>query len=188
MRLVVIPRWSGTPRSDFYPWLVEELARDGPFREVVIPEMPEPEEPRLSTWPAAVLSALGTDPELLSQTVLAGHSVGAQAALHAVASLPAGTRLRALVALAGWWTVDEPWPSIRPWIEGTADDAAVRARAETVHLLLSKNDPFTADYKANAAEWTRRLNAQVHWDPAGRHFNAAREPAVLDLLRRLGRA
>jgi len=50
-------------------------------------------------------------------------------------------------------------------------------------VLLSDNDPFTADSAANAALWRARLHAQVRLVPGARHFNGAQEPAVYDALR-----
>jgi len=87
-RLVVVPRWSGKPDSDFYPWLTRTLADEPRFAEVVVCDLPEPGTPRLSTWPPGVRAALGEDRELLARTLVLGHSVGCQAALHALAAIP----------------------------------------------------------------------------------------------------
>jgi sugar/nucleoside kinase (ribokinase family) len=63
--------------------------------------------------------------------------------------------------VAGWWTVDEPWESIAPWIRYEHDDGRIIAAAGTIDVLLSDNDPFTADSVANAALWWARLRARV---------------------------
>jgi len=183
-RLVVVPRWGGNPGSDFYPWLVSSLADSG--LEVVVCDLPDPGTPRLDTWPPAILAVLGAEREALARTWVLAHSVGCQAALHALAGLPEGLQIAGLLAVAGWWTVDRPWPTILPWQDNLPDVARVRAAVPRVSLLLSDNDPFTADHASNAALWRERLAAEVTMAPGAKHFNnCGEEPAVLAALRRL---
>jgi len=186
-RLVIVPRWAGTARSDFYPWLERELAADPelPFAPVLALDLPEPGHPRIDTWPPAIAEALASDPTTLANTVVLAHSVGCQASLHALASLPDDTRIAALVAVAGWWQVDEPWPTIVPWQTQLPDLDRVRARVGRVIVLLSDDDPFTRDHAGNAALWRERLGAEVVLVAGARHFNASEAPAVLATLRSL---
>ncbi|PCC72324.1 hypothetical protein SAMN02745121_01527 [Nannocystis exedens] len=189
-RLLVVPRWAGTPRSDYYPWLVDALAAapGRPLDPVVVADLPNPGTPRLDTWPPAIARLLGDDPAVLQDTFVLGHSVGCQAALHALAALPAGARVAGMLAVAGWWTVDEPWPTILPWQDNLPDLERVRAAVPRLTVLLTDGDPFTRDYHANAALWRGRLGAEVEVVPGARHFNAAQEPAVLAALLRLASA
>lgn len=182
-RLLVVPRWAGTPRSDFYPWLTAAL-QPGPFADIVVADLPDPQTPRLDTWPPAIAGLLGDDPAALADTFVLGHSVGCQALLHALAALPAGCRVAGMLAVAGWWRVDEPWPTIVPWQEQLPDLARVRAALPSLTVLLSDNDPFTRDHAANADAWKERLGARIELVPGARHFNAAEEPAVLAALLR----
>jgi hypothetical protein len=50
-------------------------------------------------------------------------------------------------------------------------------------VLLSDDDPFTSDWRRNRDEWVERLDADVRVHPGAKHFNAAREPAVLAAIR-----
>lgn len=182
-RLVIVPRWSGTARSDFYPWLGQQLAADGITVEAL--DLPEPGHPRHDTWPPAIARALGSDPAVLADTIVLAHSVGCQASLHALASLPGGSRISALLCVAGWWQVDEPWPTIVPWMTRLPDLARARDRVDRIVVLLSDDDPFTRDHAANAALWRERLGAEVLLVPGARHFNSPDAPAVLAALRSL---
>lgn len=190
LRLVVVPRWAGTPRSDYYPWLAAQLAAapDSPFESVIVADLPDPGRPRLDTWPPAIAGLLGDDQAVLEDTFVLGHSVGCQALLHALASLPAGARVAGMLAVAGWWRVDEPWPAIRPWQDQLPDLERVRAALPALTVLLSDDDPFIRDYAMNGTLWRERLDAQIELIPGGRHFNGAEEPAVLATLLRAAAA
>ena len=166
--------------------------------DVEILELPNKDAPVIEQCVAALTRALGDDVEALRDTILVGHSVGCQALLRYLAELapaPASSstsgRLgapgpRQLVCVAGWWTVDEPWPSIRPWIDTVHDLPRLRANtASGVTVLLSEDDPFTRDWRENKTTWEQRLDADVRVVPDGRHFNATQEPAVLGLIRGL---
>ncbi len=182
-RLIVIPRWGGTSADDWYPWLLAKLESSGLFVSVRFASMPDPETPTIASWTTALARVVGDVPDDVRTTVLVGHSIGCQAVLHYLQSLPPGMRVASTVCVAGWWTVDEPWESIEPWIRYEHDDSRIASAAGTIHVLLSDNDPFTADSVANAAQWRARLGAQVRLVPGARHFNGAQEAAVYDVLR-----
>lgn len=183
-RLCVIPRWAGGPEKDYYPWL--RAALDGlsprPFAEVLSPEMPNPQTPTIDAWTGHIREIVGTDAKLLEKTVLLGHSVGCQAVIRYLATLPEGVQVAGVLCVAGWFSVDKPWETILPWMNTPVDDAAVRAHVGKIVVLLSDNDPFTADYAANAAAWKNRFGADVVFAPGRKHFNDVEEPAVLETL------
>lgn len=188
-RIVIVPRWSGHARVDWYPWIQEQLA-DAPRVEVV--ELPRPSAPVIDDCVATLGSALGTDLAALRSTLLIGHSVGCQALMRYLASLrpvspddALGRSGPVLLCVAGWWTVDSPWPTIEPWISTPISLTSLRANTSRIVVLLSDNDPFTADWRGNRLFWEERLDAQVEISSGGRHFNASEEPAVLDLVRQL---
>jgi hypothetical protein len=177
---IVVPRWGGTPAHDWYPWIVAE--REGRIRVL---DLPDPETPTITAWPEAIAGVLRERGNALADTVLVGHSVGCQAVLRALGRLPEDARVHAVLCVAGWWTVDAPWETIRPWMDPPPDVGRIRGIAGSVHVLLSTNDPFTADYEHNAGLWRSRLHAHVTVIDDAKHFNATEEPAVLDALDRL---
>lgn len=181
LRLIVIPRWAGTPASDFYPWLRDRLAHEQPqpFESVAVLDMPQPQVPTVRAWVDAVLQAIGDDRTDRERTVLMGHSVGCQAVLRALAELPEGAVVRAVLGVAGWFTVDEPWPTLLPWIQSPFDAERARRAAGRICVLLGDNDPFTADAAGTARVFGERLGAECEIIPGGRHFNRTEEPEVL---------
>lgn len=187
-RIVIVPRWSGGPDHDWYPWIRAELAASHPQLRVDIVELPNRDAPVIEQCVAALEAALGSDLGALADTLLVGHSVGCQALMRYLAEQPPSASPDAvpkLLCVAGWWTVDEPWPSIRPWIDTPIDLARLRANISQVTVLLSDDDPFTRDFRANRLNWEQDLGAEVRGNHGGRHFNGEQEPVVLDLIRAL---
>jgi uncharacterized protein len=200
-RLCIVPRWGGSAHSDFYPWLLAQPAVRARFGEILLPEIAQPGEPTIAAWVESLqrvtagpsAGSLGDpgDPGDLGGTYFLGHSVGCQAVLRFLerssghTRAPGHTRAAGVLCVAGWWNVDRPWDSIRPWLETSEtpmDIARVRAAARRFHVVLSDDDPFTADWRANEGAWRERLGAEVLCVPGARHFNGAEEPAVLDAL------
>jgi predicted alpha/beta hydrolase family esterase len=186
-RLCIVPRWSGTAQSDFYPWLLAQPAVRARFGEILLPEIAQPGEPTIAAWVESLQQVTAGpggpgQPGDLGRTYFLGHSVGCQAVLRFLERSSGNTPAAGVLCVAGWWNVDRPWDSIRPWIQTAMDVARVRATARRFHVLLSDNDPFTADWRENERAWRERLGAEVRCVPGAKHFNAAEEPAVLDAL------
>jgi uncharacterized protein len=179
-RVVLAPRWGGTPSHDFYPWLRTEL--DALGVELFALHLPDPGTPTLEAWVPALRAAIdeavaapGPPP------VVVGHSVGCQAVMRALAGFDRPVASACLL-VAAWWDVDQPWPSIRPWIDTPFDHARTRAAASRFSVLLSDDDPFTRDHARTAALFRERLGATVRIASGAKHFNGEREPAVLESL------
>jgi hypothetical protein len=178
-RVCVLPRWAGHAESDWYPWLRGELARSHAHVRVDMLTLPNPGAPTIEGCLAALQRELGQRLDELRGTLLVGHSVGNQALLRYLATLPASAAERAtLLCVAGWWTIDQPWPTLLPWLE-PFDVARVRAALAATYVLLGDDDPFTRDFASNRARWQVELDADVELVPGAKHFNGAREPAVL---------
>lgn len=58
---------------------------------------------------------------------------------------------------------------------------SVRARVPWLSVVISDDDPFTADHVATRARF-EQLGARVRLVPGGRHFNREEEPAAWQAL------
>ena len=72
-RVILIHGWGGFPDNHWFPWLKQELASRG--FQVIVPEMPNNEEPEIEAWVAKLSEAIG-EPD--DDTYLIGHSIGCQ--------------------------------------------------------------------------------------------------------------
>ena len=184
-RLIVIPRWAGTPASDWYPWLKQKLEtmQPQPFDPVLIAAMPNPDLPTIPAWGGRVKELLGSDPEQIAETVIVGHSVGCQAVLRTLAELPAGVQIGGVLCVAGWFWTDAPWDSLMPWIKTPVDLDRVRSAAgQRLVVMMSTNDMHTSDWRANRSAWQERLEAEVIIVPGANHFNGEQYPEILQTL------
>jgi len=190
-RVCIVPRWAGRADSDWYPWLRAELARSHPGLQVQMLDLPNPSAPVIDQCVASLRAELGDDLDALRETILIGHSVGCQALMRYLAGLAPSSEndgsqgIEHLVCVAGWWTIDEPWPSLRPWVDTSFDLARLRSAVAGVSVLLGDDDPLTHDWRTNQALWEQRLDARTKLVAGAKHFNASSEPAVLELIQDL---
>ncbi len=186
-RLAIIHRWSGSPEADWYPWLCDELRslEPPPFDEIAVPAMPEPDRPDPEAWVPAVADWLGRDSAKLAGTAVVGHSVGCQAVVRALATLPAATPVAGALLVAPWLRLDEAErdETSALWEESSFDERWAGEAAGRLVALVSDNDPFTSDWVANADAWRERLGAEVVLEPGAGHFERAEEPRILELIR-----
>jgi predicted alpha/beta hydrolase family esterase len=175
-RVILVPRLRGRADSDFYPWLARRLRELGWHGEVETAALRPPDAPELAATVAGVRGRLGATGRA-ARTVLVGHSVGGQAAMRALAE--PGPAVAGLILVAGWWTLDRPGAALVPWLETAFDWERTRARAARRIVLLSTDDPYTADTARTRRLFEERLGAEVRVHDRAGHFNRSEEPEVL---------
>src|SRR3989338_3594071 len=95
-RVFVIHGWGGSPGGGWEPWLKEELEARG--FQVIMPQMPNPEFPKMDEWVGTLASLVGKPDE---DTYLVGHSLGVVCALRYLETLKKGERIGGAVLVAG---------------------------------------------------------------------------------------
>ncbi|MCR4274782.1 MAG: alpha/beta hydrolase [Candidatus Campbellbacteria bacterium] len=141
----IIHGWDGNPDEPLLQWLKTNLEAKGVA--VVVPAMPEPSTPKIEPW-VATIAEISTPNE---DSLYIGHSVGCQAVLRYIATLPAGTRIAGIVLIAPWMALDEETireegeesvAIAKPWMETPIDFAKIRSVVGKSVAIFSDNDPF----------------------------------------------
>lgn len=142
-RVVIVHAWGANPQAHWYPWLAEKLGQQGV--EVLVPTMPETDEPEVEPWVNTLTKTIGTVDE---QTVLVGHSIGGQTIMRYLETLPAGQTLAGVVYVAGWFQLKNLSPEeqniARPWLETKVDFKQVKQHVPESIAFFSDNDPVVA--------------------------------------------
>jgi len=70
-RVFIIHGWGGSPEGGCLPWLKSELEKNN--FEVLAPQMPNTEEPKIEEWVSYLSEFVG---EIDENTCFVGHSIG----------------------------------------------------------------------------------------------------------------
>ena len=183
-RAVLAPRFAGDAADDWYPEALRQLAGLGITTKVVA-LLPAPTAPGIDETVAAIAKAVGDNPQEIAQTILIGHSVGSRVLLAYLSRHGAHRTFAGLVSVAGWFTVDDlkSYPALAPWVNMDLHFASIASAAGPITVHLSDNDPFTPDWRANAADWMGRLGAAVHIVHGAGHYMTTNPGPVLDTIR-----
>ena len=183
-KAILVPRFGADASADWYPAALRQLA-DLDIRMEVIPLLPKPTAPAIEDTLTAIDKAIAHDPQETNETILIGHSVGSRALLAYIHRRAAYRSFAGLVSVAGWFTVDDlkSYPVLAPWVNMKLDYASITLAAGPISVHLSDNDPFTKDWRANAAQWLRKLGATVHVAHGAGHYMTPTLGPVLDTIR-----
>jgi predicted alpha/beta hydrolase family esterase len=161
-RAILVPRFGGDATADWYPAALSQLADLG-IRTTMV-SLPEPTAPGIDETVAAIANAVGDNPQEIAQTILIGHSVGSRALLAYLSRRGGHRPFAGVVSVAGWFMVDDliSYPALARWVNMDLHFASIASSAGPITVLLSDDDPFTADWRATAADWLGKLGASVH--------------------------
>ncbi len=174
-KVYIIHGWDGSPEEPMLQWLKVNLEKEG--CEVIVPAMPEPAVPKIEDW----LEKLKLVIEPGSDTILVGHSVGCQAVLRYLETLPEEVKVAGVVLVAPWMELDEETIKeegeevieiARPWMETPIDFGKIKSHitSQTV-AIFSDNDPFVPLEQKNLFE--KELGAKTFIEQNKGHFSPA---------------
>ena len=164
-RVIIVHRWSGSPAADWYPWLKSELEKKG--FEVLVPEMPDPDHPRIDTWVPFLADVVGKPNK---ETYLVGHSVGCQTILRFLEK--AKGEVGGCLFVGGWLplknlTADEKSVA-KQWLETPINFDRVRKTTKNFTAIFSDNDPYVP--LENAELFKNNLGARTVIEKQLGHF------------------
>ncbi len=186
-RVFIIHGWDGHPEEGIFPWLKQNLEAEG--FEVFNPAMPEPLNPTLDKWVSFLASQIGVPDE---DTILFGHSVGAQTILRYLEILDNNKKIGGAVFLAGWVNLtDEAYESEedrdigKPWIETPIDWEKIKIHCKKFLAIFSDNDPLVPLTDSQIFE--EKLGAEIIVEHNKGHFSGSdgviELPSALEAIR-----
>lgn len=169
-RVFLIHGWDGTPEHGWFPWLKQELEKHD--FEVIAPQMPETNAPRISKWVPALSKAVG---EADSDTYFIGHSMGCQTIIRYLETLPDQVRVGGAVFVAGFLTrltnledEDEVRDIEKEWLESPLDLANVKSHLPKSIAIFSDDDMFVP--LDNQDTFRDELGSEIVVEHAMGHF------------------
>ena len=173
-KVYIVHGWDGRPDEPLFLWLDNELTTKGFIVERI--KMPEPETPVIETWVKKLHEVIIPN----SETILLGHSVGCQAVMRYLETLPEETRIAGMVLLAPWMkldqtTIEEEGSEVveiaRPWMETPIDFDKVKIIAGKTVAIFSDNDVFVELSQKEFFE--DKLGARIIVEHNKGHFSPA---------------
>ncbi len=173
-RVFVVHGWGGNPQENWFPWLRKELETKG--FEVFIPQLPDPENPRIYNWVPKLSETVGRPDE---QTYFVGHSMGCQTiARYLVLSLSEETKVGGAVFVAGFFkrlTGIENEPGglevEKHWLKTSLDLQKVKSHLNKSVAIFSDNDPYVP--LDNQDDFRNKLGSKIIIEHQMGHFNAS---------------
>src|SRR3989344_4168614 len=190
-RVIIVHGWEGGTHEPQLIWLRDQLVTSG--YEVVFKDLPNTDEPKIETWIPAIREMAGDVDE---STIFVGHSIGTNATLRYLATLPDGVKVGPVILLAPWLalsqkTFEEDGPEVMeiawPWMETPIDWGTIQAKSDKFVCIFSDNDQFVP--LSNIDIFKKGLNAEIvtvhnrfHFDPGSGVVDV---PEVLEQVLRL---
>lgn len=143
-RVIIVHRWEGDSKGDWYPWLKVELEKLG--YQVLVPDMPDTDTPVIEKWVGKLAEVVGTPDK---NTYFVGHSIGCQTIIRYLDSYQFGPleTVGGAVFVAGWFNLenlenDDVKAIASPWIERSINSVKVKTVLPESTLIISENDPY----------------------------------------------
>lgn len=186
-RIFLIHGWGGNPNIDWLPWAKKVLEDKG--YEVVLPEMPNPDYPKIDSWTNKLREVVGN---VRSDDIFIGHSIGYQAIERYLQTLSADTKLDKVILIAPWIVLtrktfeemEENEEVVKSWYEEPIDYEKIKNMAKWT-AVFSDDDPFV-DYEDNYKVYRDKLGAKIIVKNNQGHFAGEQGiteiPFILDLI------
>ena len=183
-KLYLIHGWGGTPSSEgWFGWLIKECEKRN--IEIEIPAMPNTDEPKIEEWVGKLKEVVETN----NETYFVGHSIGAQAILRFLETLPEEKKIAGAAFVAGWFNLkEEGYESpeekaiAKPWLETPINYNKIKSHTNNFLAIFSDNDPYVPI--TDAELFKQKLNTKTITKHNEEHFNETQEiPELLNLFK-----
>lgn len=187
-RIILVHGWGGSPEIDWFPWAKLELEKSR--YEVVIPEMPNPDYPKIEPWVNKLNKVVG---KIRETDILIGHSIGCQAIERYLQTLSDSTKLTKVILIAPWVvltrkTFDEMGENeevVKEWYKIPIDYEKIKDMSKWI-AVFSDDDPFV-NYNDNYKVYKDKLDAEIILKSKQGHFASEQGitqiPFLLELIK-----
>lgn len=175
-RVFIVHRWSGSPYSDWLPWMRRELEQLN--YSVEVPHMPNPDAPEVDPWVYYLREQVG---RLDDNTFFIGHSIGCQAIMRYAELSPENERAGGALFVAPWMNIRNVGPTdmfvAEEWIKRPIDFLKAAYHLNRVTAIFSETDPYVPMTEAQVFQ--NMLHANIVIQERGGHFT--QDDGVLEL-------
>jgi predicted alpha/beta hydrolase family esterase len=170
-KVIMVHGWDGNPKNSWFPWLRKKL-EEKRF-EVIIPAMPDSENPKIEPWVSKLNEVAGKIDE---DTFLIGHSIGCQTIMRYLQDQPEGSRVGGIIFVAGFFNLEkdifetkEEEEIAKPWLETPIDAEKIKQMANNIIAIFSDNDPDVA--LSESEVFKEKLGAKIIIEKGKGHFS-----------------
>jgi predicted alpha/beta hydrolase family esterase len=173
-RVFIIHGWEGTPKSNWFPWLKNELEKKD--FQVIVPQMPHADHPLEQEW-VSFLTKLVAIPD--EYTYFVGHSLGCIAILRYIESLPIKSKIGGIVLVSGF-TTSLAIPEIENFVDSDVAFGHIRSIVQHRIIIQSDDDPYVP--MSQGEHLKEKLDAELHIIPHGGHLNEGSGHFIFPLI------
>lgn len=138
-RAVIVHCWGGNANYAWYPWAKAELEKLG--YQVIVPNMPDPDPPKLATWLPYLREIIGQPDDEL---VLIGHSIGTVTIMRYLEAL--GSGVVGKVILVAGFTDQLGFRELENFFETRLNFPKIKTKSKNSFVAIqSDNDPFVSE-------------------------------------------
>lgn len=137
-RIILVHGFASSPAMYWFPWLKEELEKAG--HRVEAPQMPDPFTPMIEEWVPFLSKVVGEPDE---DTIFIGHSIGCQAIIRYLETLPEGKKVGGAIFVAPFIVLpDLEKEVVKPWVQTPIDFDKVGRILPRSTAIFSEDDPL----------------------------------------------
>ena len=173
MKIVLIHGYKASSKTNFFPWLAEELRKQG--HEIVCPDLPNPESPDPEEWTKFLVEAVGP---IDDETIIVGHSIGGASALRFLEAAEVYSTPKACILVSTPWMIKSD--QFRGFFLSELDFDVLMWKASRFAIVHSKEDeviPFD-----HAEKYAQVLHAKLIPTDSCGHFQGERYPVLLETI------
>ncbi len=177
-KLIIVHGWEGYPEEGWFPWLREEMEKQG--WEVKVPVMPNPAQPEQARWVPYLGTIAG---KVDKNTFMVGHSLGCITILRFLERLQEDTSIGGTVLVAGF---DNPlkYKELKNFFHDPILWVQIKKKCKNFVTIHSEDDPFVP--VENSTSFKEKLDSKTDVVNGFRHFSGSHGitsvPIVLEEL------